>query len=162
MSCPDVPIERIYNVNKSCQVIVGNPPIVKGLKSLQLQGTRVIRISQQRSSLVGFQSCRDQYKWRTGVSIYHNNSSTLKCSTQLRKEKTLGLGKKKITVVRISLTVLGFSILVLILSLRKLRGFLFYGFPKEKQCVHCLLCLIAMLVILSVKDPNNARLMLKN
>ena len=27
MSCPDVPIERIYNVNKSCQVIVGNPPI---------------------------------------------------------------------------------------------------------------------------------------
>ena len=28
MSCPDVPIGKIYNVNKSCQVIVGNPPIV--------------------------------------------------------------------------------------------------------------------------------------
>ena len=28
MSCPDVLIRKIYNVNKSCQVIVGNPPIV--------------------------------------------------------------------------------------------------------------------------------------
>ena len=81
---------------------------------------------------------------------------------KLRKEKTLGLDKKKITVVRISLTVLGFSTLVLILSLRKLQGFLLYGFPKEKHCVHCLLCLITVLVILSVKDPNNASLMLKN
>ena len=33
MSCPDVPIGRFYNVNKSCQVIAGNPPIVQGLKS---------------------------------------------------------------------------------------------------------------------------------
>ena len=55
-----------------------------------------------------------------------------------------------------------FTVLVLILSLRKLRGFLLYGFPEEKQCVHCLLCLIAVLVILLVKDPNNASLMLKN
>ena len=28
MSCPDVPIGKIYNVNKSCQFIMGNPPIV--------------------------------------------------------------------------------------------------------------------------------------
>ena len=33
MACPDVPIGRFYNVNKSCQVNVGNPPIVQGLKS---------------------------------------------------------------------------------------------------------------------------------
>ena len=33
MSCLDVPIERFYNVNKSCQVILGNPPIVQGLNS---------------------------------------------------------------------------------------------------------------------------------
>ena len=33
MSCPDVPIERFNNVNKSCQVIVDNPPIDQGLKS---------------------------------------------------------------------------------------------------------------------------------
>ena len=45
-------------------------------------------------------------------------------------------------------------LLVLILSLRKLRGFLLYGFPEEKRYVHCLLCLIIVLVILSVKDPN--------
>ena len=55
-----------------------------------------------------------------------------------------------------------FTVLVLILSLRKLRGFLLYGFAKEKHCVHYLLCLIAVLVILSVKDPNNVSLMLKN
>ena len=69
------------------------------------------------------------------------------------KEKTLRLDKKKVTAVRRSLTVL-----VLILSLRKLRGFLLYGFPEEKNCVHCLLCLIVVLVILLVKDPNNASL----
>ena len=28
ISCPDVPFRTFYNVNKSCQVIVGNPPIV--------------------------------------------------------------------------------------------------------------------------------------
>ena len=42
----------------------------------------------------------------------------------------------------------------LILSLRKLRGFLLYGFPEEKHRVHCLLCLIVVLVIISVEDPN--------
>ena len=35
---PDVPIESFYNVNNSCQVIVGNPPIVQW-------GPRVIRLS---------------------------------------------------------------------------------------------------------------------
>ena len=47
------------------------------------------------------------------------------------------------------------TVLVLILSLRKLRGFLLYGFPKEKSlCLLSLvmcLCFIAVLVILSVK-----------
>ena len=37
MSCPYVPIRNICNVNKSCQVIVGNPPIDQGLKSLQFR-----------------------------------------------------------------------------------------------------------------------------
>ena len=48
-----------------------------------------------------------------------------------------------------------FTILVLILSLRKLRGFLLYGFPEENSlCLLSLvLCLffIAVLVILSIK-----------
>ena len=56
------------------------------------------------------------------------------------------------------LYVLGFSILVLILSLRKLRGFLIYGFPEENSL--CLLSLVFPLVfivvhvIISVKDPK--------
>ena len=45
MSCPDVPIGRFYNVNKSCEVIVGNPPIDQGLNSPQLWGPRVIILS---------------------------------------------------------------------------------------------------------------------
>ena len=36
MSCPDVPIGIFNNVNKSCQVIVGNPPVVQRLKSPEL------------------------------------------------------------------------------------------------------------------------------
>ena len=46
------------------------------------------------------------------------------------------------------LTVFGVLLLVLILSLRKLRGFLLYGFPEENICVHCLLCFIAVHVLL--------------
>ena len=44
--------------------------------------------------------------------------------------------------------------LVLILSLRKLRGFLLYGFPEENSL--CLLSLLFIVVhgILSVKDPK--------
>ena len=39
-------IPRIfYNINKSCQDIVGNPPIGQGLNSPQLWGPRVIRLS---------------------------------------------------------------------------------------------------------------------
>ena len=48
--------------------------------------------------------------------------------------------------------------LVLILSQRKLRGFLLYGFPKENSlCLLSLvlcLCFIVVHVILSVKDPK--------
>ena len=47
--------------------------------------------------------------------------------------------------------------LVLVLSLRKLRGFILYGFLEENLCVYCLLCFIVVLVvliILLVKDPK--------
>ena len=66
----------------------------------------------------------------------------------------LGLERKRLLLSGDHLTVLGVWILVLLLFLRKLRGFLLYGFPEAKHCVHCLLCLIDVLVILSVKDPN--------
>ena len=46
------------------------------------------------------------------------------------------------------LTVLGFSILVLILSLRKLQGFLLYGFPEENSL--CLLSLVLCLCFIAV------------
>ena len=56
------------------------------------------------------------------------------------------------------ITVLGFSILVLVLSLRKLWGFLLYGFPEENSlCLLSLvlcLCFIVVHVILPVKDPK--------
>ena len=37
---------------------------------------------------------------------------------------------------------------------KEVVGFFFYGFPEENLCVYCPLCLIGVLVILSVKDPN--------
>ena len=44
--------------------------------------------------------------------------------------------------------------LVLILSLRKLWGFLLYVFPEENSLSLLSLVFIAMHVILSVKDPK--------
>ena len=44
--------------------------------------------------------------------------------------------------------------LVLIPSLRKLRGFLLYGFPKENYLCLLSLVFIVVHVILSVKDPK--------
>ena len=65
-------------------------------------------------------------------------------------EEVNGARKKEATTVGRSSYCFGVLLLVLILSLRKLWGFLLYGFPEEKICVHCLLCLIVVLVILSV------------
>ena len=71
------------------------------------------------------------------------------------REEVAGTRKRETTTVgRSSYCFLGFFILVLILSLRKLYGFILYGFPEEKLFVHCLLCLIVVLVILLVKDPK--------
>ena len=64
----------------------------------------------------------------------------------------LGQERERLLMSGDHLTVLGVLLLVLILSLRKLRGFLLYGFLEEKHCVHCLLCLIVVLIIISVKD----------
>ena len=45
-------------------------------------------------------------------------------------------------------------LLVLILTLRKLWGFLLYGFPEENSLCLLSLVFIAVHVILSVKDPK--------
>ena len=80
----------------------------------------------------------------------------------MRKEKTLGLDKKKVTAVERSFTVLGFYYFGADSISEEVAGFSPFMVSPRKNTVHCLLCLIAILVILSVKDPNNASLMLKN
>ena len=45
-------------------------------------------------------------------------------------------------------------LLVLILSMRKLRGFLLYGLPEKKSLCLLSLVFIDVHVILSVKDPK--------
>ena len=80
----------------------------------------------------------------------------------MRKEKKLRLDRKKVTVVVRSLTILGSTFGVDSIS-EEVAGFSpFMVSLRKKHYVHCLLCLIVVLVILSVKDPNNASLMLKN
>ena len=57
------------------------------------------------------------------------------------REKKLGLERETTTVGRSSLC-FGVLLLVLILSLRKLSGFLLYGFPEENS-----LCLLSLMII---------------
>ena len=66
----------------------------------------------------------------------------------------MGQERERLLLSGDHLIVFGVLLLVLILSLRKFRVFSIYGFPEEKNYVHCVLFLIAVLVILSVKDPN--------
>ena len=66
--------------------------------------------------------------------------------------------RERLLLLEDHLYVFRFYILLLILSLRKLRGFLLYGFPKENylcllSLVWCL-CFIVVHVILSIKDPK--------
>ena len=63
----------------------------------------------------------------------------------------LGLERKRILLSGYHITIFGAFLLVPILSLRKLWGFLLYGFPKENLCVNFLMCLIVVRVILAVK-----------
>ena len=70
------------------------------------------------------------------------------------REKLLGQERERLLLSGDHLTIFGVLILVVILSLRKLQGFLLYGFSEENICVYCILCLISVIVILSVKDPK--------
>ena len=84
------------------------------------------------------------------LSIYRTLTHTqLQCISE--GEEVVGARKKEAIVVEITSYSFGVLLLVLILSLRKLRGFLLYGFPEENIFVHCLMCLIVVLVILLVK-----------
>ena len=72
----------------------------------------------------------------------------------MRENKLLEQERERLLLSGDHLIFWGVFLLVLILSLRKLRGFLLYGFPEEKNCFHCLLCLIDVLIIFLVKDPK--------
>ena len=84
------------------------------------------------------------------LSIYHIHTHSLEHMIEREVAET----RETLLLLGDHLTIFGVLLLVLILSLRKLRGFLLYGFPKENICVHCLLCLIVVLVFILVKDPK--------
>ena len=89
------------------------------------------------------------------LSIYHTHTHSLGHMSE--REKLLGL-ERETTIVERSYLCFRVLILVLIISLRKLWGFLLYGFPEEIfLCLLSLLlclCFIVVHVILSVKDPK--------
>ena len=131
MPCPNIPIGRLYNVNKSCQVIVGNPHIDQGLKVPAVSGHQGSQTLLEKSALVGYYQVRNQYKQRAGLSIYHTLTYT-HLQHIVDEEQDIGARKKEATAVRRSSYSFGVLLLVLILSLRKLRGFLHLWFPQGK------------------------------
>ena len=85
------------------------------------------------------------------ISIYH----TLTHSLGHMSKRRICWDKRETTVVGRSSLCFQVLLLVLILSLRKLRGFLLYGFSEENYlCLLSVVLIIAVHVILSVKDPR--------
>ena len=62
------------------------------------------------------------------LSIYYTHTHSLGCMSEREFVGT----RERLLLSGDHLTGFGVLLLVLILSLRKLRGFLLYGFPKEK------------------------------
>ena len=100
MSCPDVPIGSFYNVNKSCQVNVGNPPIFQGLKSPQFQELGLLDSPSDVSPSWVCQ-VRNQYKQRASHSIYHTLTHT-QLQRIVEEEDDTEARKKEAIVVAIS------------------------------------------------------------
>ena len=92
------------------------------------------------------------------LSIYHTHTHTHSLGCMSERGEALSVCERETAAVGRSSYYFLVLPLVLILSLRKLQGFLLYGFPKENSlCLLSLvlcLCFIAMHVILSVKDPK--------
>ena len=84
------------------------------------------------------------------LSIYHTHTHSLGRIS----DKRSCWDKRETTAVEISYLCFRVLILVLVLSLRKLQGFLIYGFLEENYLCLLSLVFIAMHVILSVKDPK--------
>ena len=77
------------------------------------------------------------------LSIYHTHTHSLG-----------GMSEREFVVVERSFLCFWVLLLVLILTLRKLRGFILYGFPEENYLCLLSLVFIAVHVILPVKDPK--------
>ena len=69
----------------------------------------------------------------------------------MSEREEAGIRERETTAVKRSSLCFRVLLLVLILSLRKLQGFLLYGFPEENSLCLLSLLFIAMHVILSVK-----------
>ena len=107
MSFLDVPIGKIYNVNESCQVFVGNPPIVYGLKSPQFQGTRVIRLSYWGQPQQGFSHIRISIN-RELDSLFSTHLIHTQVQRIVEKEKDTGARGKRLLPSGDCLTIFGF------------------------------------------------------
>ena len=153
MSYPNVLNGRFNNVNKSCKVIEGNSPYFSRVKVLAVMGPQGYQTLLENSAPVSHCQVENQYKQRVSLSIYHTLTHT-QFQHIVEEEEETGARKKEATAVRRSSYYFGVLLLVLILSLRKLQSFLHLWIPQRKNYVHCLLCLIVVLVILSFKDPN--------
>ena len=93
------------------------------------------------------------------LSIYHTHTHSLGCMNErevvLSKVCVCERKREREKLWRSSLCLQVLLLpLVLILSLRKLRGFLLYGFPKENSLCLLFLVFIDVHFILSVKDPK--------
>ena len=83
------------------------------------------------------------------LSIYHTHTHSL--GHMGERGEALSSEREREQLWRSSFLSLGFLLLplVLILSLRKLRGFLLYGFPEENSMCRLSLVIIVMHLILS-------------
>ena len=131
MSCHDVSIGTFYNVNKSCQVIMGNPPINQGLKSPQYWGTRVIGLSQRGRPQQGFSHVKNQYKQRAGLSIYHTLTHTQLQHIAEEEKDTMERNKEVTSIGRSSYCFGGFTFGVDSIS-EEVAGFFPLWFPRGK------------------------------
>ena len=83
--------------------------------------------------------------------IYHTHTHSL---GRMSEREVVGIRERDYCCWVIIFMFLGFHFLVLILSLRKLWGFLLYGFLEENSLCLLSLVFIVVHVILSVKDPK--------
>ena len=84
------------------------------------------------------------------LSIYHTLTHSLGCMSEREFVGT----RERLLLSGDHLTIFGVLLLVLILSLRKLQGFLLYGFLEENSLCILSLAFIIVHFILLVKDPN--------